>query len=137
MVIRRPRPGIHALAAKWGSRRGERGVLITELIVAIGILAVVVIPLAIGFAREQRICRACYFQAIAMEIIDGEMEILAAGEWRAYPVGAYPYRVRAESAQNLPAGRFVLTREPQLVRLEWLPDQTGKGGKMLREIMVK
>ncbi len=117
-------------------RAGESGYLITEMIVAIGILAFVMLPLAFSFAQEQRLCRTYYFEAIAMEIIDGEMEVLAAGEWQAFPEGAQTYTVRAEAAQNLPPGRFVLTRQGHRLRLEWVPDQKGKGKHVVRELVL-
>ena len=119
------------------SKRPERGWLTTELVVAMGILTVTMLPLAFSFVSEMKLCRAYYYRAVAMEIVDGEMEILAAGEWRAFKPGTQTYAVRAESAKVLPPSRFVLTLEKERVRLEWLPDKKNKGGRVVREARVK
>ncbi|MEK7686070.1 MAG: hypothetical protein AAB466_11670 [Verrucomicrobiota bacterium] len=114
----------------------RRGTLMTEMVVAMSILVLTIIPLGFSFLREQQLCRAYYFQALAMEIVDGEMEILRAGEWRSFADGSHPYPVRAASVKNLPPGRFVLTRQSDLIRLEWLPEKSHKGGKVLREVRL-
>src|SRR5438552_547364 len=89
--------------------RRQIGAMTADLVIAMGILLTVMIPLAFSITYQQKLCRAAYYQAVAMEIVDGEMETLAAGEWRAYKAGTQPYVVRAESAKNLPKGRFELT----------------------------
>jgi hypothetical protein len=110
------------------------GTLTTELVIAMGILATVMIPLAYSLAQEQKLCRAYYFQAVAMELLDGEMEILAAGEWKAYPAGRQAYTVDSEAARKLPAGRFVLTIDQKGVLLEWIPARRGFGGRVARQV---
>jgi len=52
-----------------------------------------VLPLAYSVASEKRLARASYQRAVAMEIVDGEIEILAAGEWLAFKSGAQDYQV--------------------------------------------
>ena len=59
-----------------------------DLIVGMAILTLAIVPLAFSFVRERQLLRAEYFRSVAMEIVDGEMEILAAGEWRNFPDGA-------------------------------------------------
>ncbi len=87
--------------------------------------------------REQKLTRAYFNRAIVMEIIDGEMEALMAGEWRAFMPGAQTYPVRAEAAKSLPVGKFVLTLDGDRVRLEWLPEKSGRGGPVVREGRAK
>ena len=118
-------------------RRRRRGALITEVVVAMGLLTLAMLPLAFSIAREQKLTRAYYNRAIVMEIIDGEMEALMAGEWRAFMPGAQTYPVRAEAAKVLPPGKFLLTLDGDRVRLEWLPEKTGTGGKVVRDARVK
>ncbi|MGD0650763.1 MAG: hypothetical protein ABSA97_06445 [Verrucomicrobiia bacterium] len=113
--------------------QNERGSLIIELVVALGILTATLIPLAYSFAQEQRLCRVYYWRAVAMEIVDGEMEVLSAGEWRAFGDGVLPYPIRAEAAKNLPPGRFVLSVHGQQLRLEWRPDSPRNGAPVVRE----
>jgi hypothetical protein len=119
-----------------GARRRERGMLMTELVIAVGILGLIMIPLSVAVLEEIRMCRVYYNDAVAMEIVDGEMEILAAGEWRAFREGEHTYPVKAGALTNLPPGRFVLTRTPKVVRLEWRPEKPGHGRAMLREVKL-
>jgi hypothetical protein len=122
-----------------GARRclGQVGALITEMVVAIAILAVVVMPMAYAFQQEMKLCRSYYYDALAMELVDGEMEILAAGEWRAFQPGVQPYPVNTKAATNLPPGRFTLALSNQVIRLEWRPAQKGHGRVMVREARVQ
>ena len=108
-----------------------------ELVFALAVLGLAVLPLAFSFFHEQKLCRAYYYRAVVMEILDGEIEILAAGEWQAFREGAQTYRVRAESAKNLPNGRFMLTLRGPHARLEWQPQKTGRGGQVAREATLR
>jgi len=109
----------------------------TELVVAMAILFIAVFPLSYAVLHDRKLSRASYFRAVAMEIVDGETELLAAGAWRAFEEGAHPYRIEAESARNLPPGTFRLTREGRHLRLEWRPKQRGHGGPVVREVTLR
>jgi len=115
----------------------QRGSLLVELLVAMAILAGVLLPLAYSFVSERRLARSCYQRAVAMEIVDGEMEILVAGEWRNLPDGSQPYAVHAGAAANLPPGRFQLTKTGQHLRLEWTSDRRQGIGTVVREVTYK
>ena len=115
----------------------EHGALATECVVALGILAAVMLPLSFSFMQETKMSRAYYHRAVALEIIDGEMEVLAAGEWRAFRDGRQSYPVRAASATNLPAGEFALTLRDGAARLEWIPKARGVGGAVVREVKLQ
>jgi hypothetical protein len=116
------------------AQRTDGGWLSIELAVAIMILGLALIPLAFSFRGEEKLLRAHYNQAVAMEIVDGEMEILRAGRWREILAGEQAYAVKAASATNLPAGKFVTLRDPARLRLEWRPEKTGRGGLVFREM---
>jgi len=115
----------------------NQGALATEAVVALGILVLVLMPIALTFLQESKALRAYYFKAVAMEIIDGEMEALAAGEWRALALGRQNYSVRAASATNLPPGKFMLTLTNKQARLEWIPKSRGVGGTVMREVTLR
>lgn len=119
--------------ANWG----QRGALMTELVIAMSIVALAILPLALSFLSEQKLCRAYYYRALAMEIVDGEMEVLAAGEWRAFQTGTHRYQPLARAVTNLPAGRFELTVANRVMRLAWLPARRDVGGEVVREVNVK
>jgi hypothetical protein len=118
-------------------RGNERGALITELIVAMAIIIIALFPLAFSFAQEAKFLRSCYNRAIATEIVDGEVEVLLAGEWRAFKEGAQDYAPHAAAATNLTSGKFQLTITKPRLRLEWLAAEKDQGGKVVREVTVK
>jgi len=105
--------------------------------VAMALLAGALLPLAYSLAKERQLARATYQRTVAMEIVDGEMEILAAGGWRSFSPGRQTYRVNAAAAANLPVGNFWLTLEPGKLRLEWQPTVKGHGGSVVREAASK
>jgi hypothetical protein len=109
----------------------------TEMMVAIAILGVALLPLAYSFAKEARLLRSCYNRAVAIEIVDGEVEVLLAGEWRAFKAGTQTYVPRAQAATNLASGKFQLTLMDRRLRLEWLPMAKDRGGRVVREVTVK
>jgi hypothetical protein len=112
----------------------RHGSLLIELLVAMAILSGVVLPLAYSIAAERRYSRAVYQRAVAMEIVDGEMEVLAAGGWRVWTNGTMDYPVHALAATNLPPGKFILTSTPEKLRLEWRPAGKDHGGNVVREV---
>jgi hypothetical protein len=114
-------------------RAAQRAMLNIEITVAIAILTIAVLPVAFMFAHEGKLLRAYYRNAVAMQILDGEMEVLAAGEWKKITEGMQNYEVTARSATNLPPGKFSVTRNGKTLRLEWLPQ---KGTPMRREVRL-
>ena len=115
----------------------RRGSLMVELLAAMAIVAGALLPLAYSIASERRLTRSLYQRAVAIEIVDGEIETLAAGEWRAFAPGVHEYRVQAAAATNLPPGRFLLNLQPRKVRLEWRPAVKQHGGPVVREVSVE
>ena len=118
-------------------KRYQSAFLMVELLVAMALVVAVLLPFAYSFAAERRIALASYQRAVAMEIVDGEMEVLVAGEWRAFPSGTHDYHIHAGAATNLPPGRFLLTVQPGIVRLHWQPALKDHGGAVTREAIVK
>jgi hypothetical protein len=119
------------------SSQRKSGAITTELIVAMSILAVAMIPLTYSFVQEQKLCRAYYYRAVVMEILDGELEVIVAGEWRSFKEGSHAYRVSSDAAHNLPAGHFALTLVKDTAKLEWLPEKPGSGKSVSREARVR
>jgi hypothetical protein len=108
-----------------------------ELIVAMAIIVIAMFPLAYSFMQERRLARGSYQRAVAMEMVDGEMEILLAGDWRSLPQGAQEYALHGESAKNLPPGKAMLTIAGKHLRLHWAPEKKSSGGEVLREADAK
>ena len=134
-----PSPGgkMPSSTAGEDARRPERGALNVDMVVALAIFATAMLPLAYGWTQEQRVLRAHYWHAVAMELVDGEMEILVAGEHRAWRDGTHAYPIKSAAAKNLPPGKFTLTRTGQTLRLEWVPAQRASGGPVVREAVVR
>jgi hypothetical protein len=108
-----------------------------DMLMAMMILLVAIVPLGFSFARERAVLRAEYFRSVTDELVDGEMEILAAGDWKNYPDGVQVYPVHANAAAHLPAGHFELTKNGNHLRLVWMPDRKEGIGAVAREITVK
>jgi hypothetical protein len=123
--------------AEFQNRNSARGFLMVDAVVAIAILLMAIMPLAYSFAKEARLLRAAEHRAVAIEIVDGEMEILTAGEWRNFPDGAQDYPVRARAAATLPPGKFRLMKNGNHLRLEWTSDLRQGIGPVVREATVK
>jgi hypothetical protein len=117
--------------------RHIHGFLMMDLIVGMAILTLAIAPLAFTFVHERHLLHAEYLRAVVVEIVDGEMEILAAGEWQAIPEGSQVYTVHARAAAGLPPGHFQLTRTGRHLRLEWKSDEPRGIGLVVREITVK
>jgi hypothetical protein len=117
--------------------RFKRGFLEVDLAIGLLILALAIVPLGFSFAREREVLRAEYFRAAAVEIVDGEAEILAAGDWKNFQDGVQNYTVHSRAADNLPPGHFQLTKIGSRLRLEWTPDKHKGIGAVAREVTVK
>lgn len=123
--------------ASFSPKKNCGGILITELVVAMAILVIAVLPLGYSLIEDARSLHANYQRGIAMEIVDGEMEILAAGEWRSVSEGSHPYTIHAKAAANLPPGQFQLTRTGHHLRLEWRATRAQGIGAIVREVTPK
>lgn len=114
---------------------GRRGAFTTmEMVITMAVLVLAVLPLAASFMYDARLLRVSYQKSVVMELVDGEMEILAAGEWRAYPPGVHEYPLRGLSVTNLPPGRCQLTVDARFLRLEWKSEPHTGVGTVVREV---
>lgn len=125
-----------AKATPYRRQRREAALLMTELVVSIAFLCIAVIPLAFSFAKERQYLRSNYHHAVALEIVDGEMELLVAGEWRSYSNGVYHLTSPAAAAANLPPGSLQLTVTNKHLTLEWSPKRRHQGGPIRCEVIL-
>jgi hypothetical protein len=119
----------------WSRRRG--GFFEVDLALGLVILSLAVVPVGFAFARERHVLKIEYCRSVADEIVDGEMEILAAGAAKNLPEGAQNYPVTAAAVSQLPPGHFELTKTGNRLRLEWQPDQRRGFGPVSREATLK
>lgn len=108
----------------------------TELVVALSIVAIVLLPLSLSAMIERRLLQAERCRAVAMMIVDGEFEVLRAGAWRELEHGVQPYAPMAASVETLPRGQFTTTLTNGVLRLEWTPEQRHRGGATAREVTL-
>jgi hypothetical protein len=118
-------------------RRRETASLMVELLVAIALLTGALLPIAFSIGSEKRLARTIYERAIAMEIVDGELEVLAAGEWKALSPGSHPYQPKGAALTNLPKGEFFVRIDPAKIRLEWISAKNPNHAAVVREIAIK
>ena len=111
-----------------------RGFLEVDLVVGLAILALAIIPFGFAFARERQALKNEYLRAAANEIVDGEMEILAAGAAMDFPDGVQNYSVHSRATTVLPPGSFRLTKSSKHLRLEWHGDAKSGVGTIVREV---
>ena len=123
--------------ARSGNSRERHGFLMVDLAIGLAILSLAIIPLGYSFNRERQVLQIEYFRATAGEVVDGEMEILAAGAAKQIPDGAQPYTVQSRAAAALPPGHFELTRTASRLRLSWTPDEKTGIGAVVRESTLK
>ncbi len=123
------------MAGKQNRRKECGSALFAEITVALVLVAMVMVPLTLSLSKERREVRRLYYKAVAMEIVDGEMEVLAALDPDDIPASG-SHDINATAADNLPPGRFILTREDTAFRLEWRSDPHLPGLQVVREITL-
>jgi hypothetical protein len=110
--------------------------LTTELVIGMAILVIAVLPIGYSLVNDARALRSTYQRTVAMEIVDGEMEILAAGQWHSVPEGTNIYPVHALAATNLPPGQFKLARTGNHLQLKWSADPP-RTENVMREVTIR
>lgn len=112
------------------SRARIRGHLQVDLLTAIGLVVLGVLPLGFGFVHHRKLVRDATTRAIVLELLDGEMEVLAAGEHRSFTNAVQAFPLKGAAVLNLPPGSCTLTRSVPAnagidLALEWKPEHTG------------
>ena len=108
-----------------------------DVAIALTVLALVFIPLSMSSSGGLDLTRRHYFEAVALQLIDGEMDVLLAGERRKYTTGEHRIKPVGESVHNLPEGEFVLTVHDQKLTLAWVPTKRAKWGRVERVVELK
>ena len=111
----------------------QRGFLEVDLLVGMAILTIAIVPLGYAFSRERQALRNEYCRSVINEVVDGEMEILAAGAARNLPDGPQTLTLASRATERLPAGHFQLTKTGAHLRLEWQPDAKCGVSAVVRE----
>ena len=108
-----------------------------DVAIALTVLALVFIPLSVSSSGDLDLARRHYFEAVALQLIDGEMDVLLAGERQKYTSGEHRIRLLGKAVQNLPEGEFVLSVQDQKLTLAWVPKKLAKWGRVDRVVQLK
>ena len=115
----------------------RHGFLQFDLVMGLAILTIAVLPLGYSFVRERQLLRTEYRRCVINELVDGEMEIFAAGAARNLPDGTQNLPVQSRAMDRLPAGHFELTKSGNHLRLAWTPDTKCGLSAVIREVTLK
>ena len=122
---------------KLNSVNGRRGFLQIDLAVALAILGIAILPLGYAFQRERKALQVEYQRSVINELVDGEMEILAAGAVKNLPDGSSVLIVQSHASEKLPLGHFQLTKTGDHLHLEWSADEKCGVSSITREATLK
>jgi len=114
-----------------------RAFLKLDVAVAIAILLIVFIPFSVSSIGDLDLARRHYFEAVARQLIDGEMDLLLAGERRKYTPGEHRITPVGRAVKNLPEGEFVLTVLHRKLTLAWVPTKSARWGRIERVVELK
>jgi hypothetical protein len=118
-------------------KRKQSGAIMAELIVAMAVLVIAMLPLSYSALSNMRELRTTYQKAVVNEILDGEIEILAGGAWQQIEEDTHAYKVHANAATNLPPGEFEVSRTGNVIRLQWKTTKKLGIGTLKREVKIK
>ncbi len=107
--------------------------VLPDLVIAIMLLGLVLLPLAHSFASQRRLLQAEMDRATMVQLVDGELEILLAGPWRKLPEGTSSLTIRTNGLVRVAAGSCAVTRSNGMVKLEWTPAARSGVGRIIRE----
>ncbi len=123
-------------------RQSKKVFSMVELVVALGIIGIALLPLAYGFRLEGKSMQALYYRSVAEQILDGQREILAAGAWRKYQIGANRFEIRNKAFDNLPEGDLKLELSSMnngkvKIMLSWKAREFKGIGEVRKEAVVQ
>ena len=133
--LHRSAPGDGRAPAR--SEKSRHAFLQIDLVVGLAILGIALVPLGFAFARERQVLKVEYYRSVINELVDGELEILAAGAAENLPDGVQALTVPSRAAEKLPPGHFQLTKNGNHLRVEWLPDEKRGVSAVVRETLLR
>tara|TARA_B100000029_G_scaffold500435_1_gene572192 strand:+ start:277 stop:657 length:381 start_codon:yes stop_codon:yes gene_type:complete len=108
-----------------------------DVAVAIVILMLVFIPLTVTSSSKLDLARRHHVEAVVLQLIDGEIDVLLAGELKKYKAGEQRITPAGEAAEDLPKGEFILTLKEKQLSLAWVPVKLAKWGRIERAVNLK
>jgi len=108
-----------------------------DVVLAVSILILLFIPFGVTSSGKLDLARRQHFEAVALQMIDGELDVLLAGERQKYPLGEHKITPPGEAVKTLPVGEFILIVKEKQLSLAWVPEKGAKWGRVEREVTLK
>ena len=108
-----------------------------DLMLAVSILMLLFIPFGVTSSGKLDLARRQHFEAVALQMIDGELDVLLAGERQKYLLGEHKITPPGEAVKTLPVGEFILIVKEKQLYLAWVPEKEAKWGRVEREVTLK
>ena len=106
-----------------------------DVALAVSILLLVFIPFSVTSSSKLDLARRQHF--VALQMIDGELDVLMAGERQKFSPGEHKITPPGEAVKTLPVGEFILTVEEKQLTVAWVPEKEAKWGRVEREVILK
>ncbi len=115
--------------------------MIYEIMIAITVLSIALIPLAYNIKAEMQMLSALYYRSVAEQVLDGHIKFLALGEYKKYTEGQQKYIINNKAFNQLPKGNITLeiskTEENSIkIILQWETIKKHGIGKIYKEIII-
>ena len=108
-----------------------------DVALAVSILLLVFIPFSVTSSSKLDLARRQHFKAVALQMIDGELDVLMAGERQKYIPGEHKITPPGEAVKTQPVGEFILTVQENPRTIAWVPEKEAKWGRVEREVTLK
>ena len=108
-----------------------------DLMLAVSILMLLFIPFGVTSSGKLDLARRQHFEAVALQMIDGELDVLLAGERQKYPLGEHKITPPGAAVKTLPVGEYILVVKENQLSIAWVPEKEAKWGRVEREVTLK
>ena len=112
--------------------RRKVGAIHLEAILALALTAAVLLPISGIVVSQRRIASDLTRHLTMIELVDGEMELIAAGDWVRYPEGTHSVPLPSPEGFVPPVGELTLVRQGREFSLAWRPANRWIGGGIER-----
>lgn len=116
--------------------RRTAGAIHLEAILALALTAAVLLPLSGVVVSQRRIASDLARHLAMIELVDGEMELIASGDWVRFSEGTHSIPLPAPDGFVPPVGELTLVRQGREFRLAWQPTHRWIGGGIERRWTV-
>jgi hypothetical protein len=114
------------------SGRRTAGAIHLETILALALTAAVLLPISGIVVTQRRMASDLARHLMMIELVDGEMELIASGDWVRFSEGTHSIPLPSPEGFVPPVGELTLERHGREFRLTWRPTNRWIGGGIER-----